>query len=90
MVDSGGLAKLLTVSPGWVRAHAEELGGVRLGGGPKAPWRFDVAEALASLRAGQRSPPEGVAGDPKKASPVERRRTTGRRVPLLEKESEHE
>jgi len=31
----------LTMSEDWVREHAAELGGIRMGGSPRAPLRFD-------------------------------------------------
>lgn len=47
------LAARYDVSAPWVRANARALGGRRLGGGPKAPHRFNIAladECLAAMR----------------------------------------
>jgi hypothetical protein len=43
------LAGILGVSPDWVYAHADRLGAIRLG--PRAPLRFDPADAIERLRA---------------------------------------
>lgn len=37
------------VSRSWVYEHARDLGAIKLGSGPKARLRFDVAEVTASL-----------------------------------------
>ena len=50
VVGAAALAKRIGASAQWVRDHAEELGGWRLGNGPKAPYRFDVDRAERSLR----------------------------------------
>ena len=50
VVDATTLATRLGVSPQWVRDHAEELGGWRLGDGPKAHYRFDAGSAEQALR----------------------------------------
>jgi hypothetical protein len=47
MVDAATLAAELGVSRDFVYAHASELGGKRLGGGPRGRLRFDLAQALA-------------------------------------------
>ena len=49
LVDAREIARRFGVHRSWVYAHAEELGAVRLGDGPKARLRFDlhrVAERL--------------------------------------------
>ena len=51
LVDSAAAARLMGVSPEYARDHAVELGGVKLGKGPKARWRFDPAK----LKGGQNS-----------------------------------
>ncbi|MQA76310.1 MAG: hypothetical protein GEU88_18610 [Solirubrobacterales bacterium] len=49
LIDAGGSERLLTVAEvaqwlslgeGWVREHAAELGGVKVGDDPRAPLRF--------------------------------------------------
>jgi hypothetical protein len=60
----------------WVYAHARVLGAVRLGDGPKARLRFDVARARAALAAAQsddQAPPD---------EPPRRRRGRPRRQPV--------
>src|ERR1700730_15452276 len=48
MVDATTLAAELGVSRDFVYAHASELGGQRLGGGPRGRLRFDLAQALTA------------------------------------------
>src|SRR4051812_18120123 len=43
------LAEYLDVTQAWVYAHAEELGAIRLGSGPKAPLRFNLGVVLDRL-----------------------------------------
>jgi pantoate kinase len=51
LVDARRLAAELGVSVDYVYAHARELGGVRLGSGPKARIRFDLDRARRALEA---------------------------------------
>jgi hypothetical protein len=44
------LAHHLKLSPAWVYEHAEELGAIRTGGGPKARMRFDPHTATEALK----------------------------------------
>lgn len=88
LVDARRVAQVLAVRPQWVREHAGELGGVRLGDGPKAPWRFEVREVLARILASQLPPPEQVEGRSKTGASfvsrvVDRQRN---RVALLDEE----
>jgi hypothetical protein len=76
-VDSAELARRLGVRPSWVRAHARELGGFRLGTGPQARWRFElevVTERLASRSVSERSeapkPAARQAPAPRRAPPM--------------------
>ena len=56
-VDARKLAAELGVSVDYVYAHARELGGVRLGSGPKARIRFDLDRARQMLeRLSERGP----------------------------------
>ena len=48
-VTADELARRLAVRPGWIYRHAGELGGIKLGSAPNAPWRFDVEQALRSF-----------------------------------------
>lgn len=43
------VADHLGVSRSWVYEHAQDLGAIKLGPGPKAPLRFDVFKATASF-----------------------------------------
>jgi hypothetical protein len=52
LIDTRETARRLGVSADYVREHADELGAVRLGGGPKPRLRFDpttIAEQLKPL-----------------------------------------
>ena len=44
------LARELGVKRPWVYRHRALLGGLRIGAGPKAPWRFEYATAVEALR----------------------------------------
>src|SRR4051812_14056174 len=60
LVDAKSVAAALQVERDWVYAHARELGVMRLGGGPKARLRFDLAEVrqrMAALAAQRDDPP---------------------------------
>jgi hypothetical protein len=61
LVDARELAGLLGVRRGWVYAHARELGGVRLGDGPKARLRFEITQAREALS--PRIPVEGAPSE---------------------------
>lgn len=50
LVGAATLAQELGVDVRWVRTHAIELGGVRLGNGPRPRLRFDVETAKAAMR----------------------------------------
>ena len=49
LLDSQTVAGMLGVSEDWVRAHAAELGAIRIGDGPKGALRFDAARVRAAL-----------------------------------------
>lgn len=72
VVDAATLAARLGVSAQWVRDHAGELGGWRMGDGPKAPYRFDARTAEQRLRG--RTP---VEPDPPTQRPPSPRREAG-------------
>jgi hypothetical protein len=48
LVDSRTVADTLGVSRDCVYSHATELGGQRIGGGPRGRLRFDLGYALAA------------------------------------------
>jgi hypothetical protein len=50
LLSPAELAAWLSVDRSWVYEHAEELGVLRLGGGPRARLRFDVEEVVRRLR----------------------------------------
>ena len=50
LLSAGELARRLRVERPWVYRHRELLGGLRIGTGPKAPWRFDYEMAVEALR----------------------------------------
>ena len=50
LISSGELARRLRVERPWVYRHRALLGGLRIGVGPKAPWRFDYQTAVEALR----------------------------------------
>jgi hypothetical protein len=56
LVDAATVAGELGVSRAYVYRHAAELGGHRIGSGPRPRLRFDVDEARAAWRALERSP----------------------------------
>jgi hypothetical protein len=67
LIDTAAAAKLLGTSTEYVRDHAVELNGIKLGNGPKAQWRFDperlrssirMDEAQSSIRVEDASPPK--------------------------------
>jgi hypothetical protein len=41
-LTTAAAASFLSMSPDWVRAHAAELGGARVGDNPRGPLRFSV------------------------------------------------
>jgi hypothetical protein len=81
LVDAGTLARQLGVTRAWIYEHAPELGGVRIGSGPRARLRFDPQQALTALRAQPEC--EGqLPGAPTRDQPRQRRRDSST-VPLL-------
>lgn len=79
LVDVKALASLLGVSADFVYEHARELGGVKLGSGPRAPWRFDVQTARDAMAS--RSPKSPAS--PPRRSRRRRPAKTPSGVPLL-------
>jgi hypothetical protein len=72
LVDAAAIARRFGVSRDFVYRHADELGGVRLGDGPRARLRFDPAKVGRALR-----------GSPEKPIPTTRRRAPRRSPSLL-------
>jgi hypothetical protein len=80
MVTVSQLAKYLKLNPAWVYEHADELGAIRIGSGPKARIRFDFQTAKAALRQQRANEtPAPVPVKPRKS----RRRPTPPAAPLL-------
>jgi hypothetical protein len=50
LLSAGELARRLRVERPWVYRYRHQLGGIRIGAGPKAPWRFEYAAAVEALR----------------------------------------
>lgn len=79
LVDAGGLARHLGVTRAWVYQHADDLGAVRIGSGPRARLRFDVNGAQEALGATGRLP----SSPPRTAKTRMPGRTGGGSAPLL-------
>ncbi|MGA8745808.1 MAG: hypothetical protein WB507_08085 [Solirubrobacterales bacterium] len=65
LLSAGELARRLRVERPWVYRHRELLGGMRIGSGPKAPWRFDYETAVMAMR---RQTTQHAGGGPAMAS----------------------
>ena len=50
LISAGELARRLRVERPWVYRNRHLLGGLRIGAGPKAPWRFEYGRAVEALR----------------------------------------
>ncbi len=81
LVDAATVADALHVTRQTVYQHAAELGGVRIGSGPRARWRFDLARALEAAPAAmpccgskQSRPANPNAGANSDPAPARRRR----------------
>lgn len=92
LLTVGELAEYLSVAPDYVYTHALELRGMRLGTGPKAPWRFRLDEVHAVLTTSSkvmrssvesRVAPELVDRVPKRDRRRSRGGVSGIGVPLL-------
>lgn len=53
LVDATAIAERFGLSRDYVYSHAEQLGAVRLGDGPRARLRFDPVAVAEQLRAGE-------------------------------------
>jgi hypothetical protein len=64
LMDAGQLAKHLGLTRAWVYEHAQQLGAIQLGDGPRPRLRFDPQTATQALHARQhRSEPEPAKAD---------------------------
>ena len=59
LISAGELALRLGVERPWVYRHRHLLGGIRMGAGPKAPWRFDYVAAIEAMLDLQSGPDSG-------------------------------
>jgi hypothetical protein len=83
LVTVAELATYLQVEASYVYSHADELGAMRLGGGPKARLRFDLDEVKRRISCeGGREPTRRDAAS-QAVSRRRRRRSLGTSVPLL-------
>ena len=73
LLDTKTVARMLAVSEEWVRAHAAELGAVRVGNGPKGALRFDAARVRAALERRRLDRPK----ERQRGRPGQRRRSLG-------------
>jgi hypothetical protein len=71
LVDAATLASALGVSRDFVYAHANDLGGERIGNGPRGRLRFDLDKTLAAFapRAAGQEPPQPPVPTPKRRHP---------------------
>ncbi|HEX6687376.1 MAG TPA: hypothetical protein VF085_01775 [Solirubrobacterales bacterium] len=76
LVDATKIAQRFGVSRDFVYDHADDLGAVRLGNGPKARLRFDPAKVGRALR----KPPEKAASQPRRR----RTRSSSSLLPIRE------
>lgn len=76
LVDAATVAERFAVTRDYVYEHADELGAIRLGAGPRARLRFDLERVAEAI--GARPQPATDPYPPRKAP---RRRPAG--VPLL-------
>ena len=59
LLSAGELARRLRVERPWVYRNRALLGGIRIGAGPKAPWRFNYQKAVEAQRLQQATQPKG-------------------------------
>jgi hypothetical protein len=84
LVDAETLARFLNVERSYVYEHAAELGGVRLGDGPRARLRFDAVEAKRGLTCSMGR--GSASSDSRVVEPIRKRRRShplGTSGPLL-------
>jgi hypothetical protein len=76
------LAAHLKLNPAWIYEHADELGAIRTGTGPKARIRFDLHTATQTLKHHQRPTPTSTT--PPRRKPTPRPQPYPADTPLLE------
>jgi hypothetical protein len=77
------LARHFGLNPAWVYEHADELGAMRTGDGPKARIRFDLETATQAFRARQRPAEPIPAADKRRPTPRRRRPSSPPPIQLL-------
>jgi hypothetical protein len=55
LLDAAEVARRFGIGPRWVREHADKLGAVRVGDGPRPRLRFDPEKVAAALTARSQS-----------------------------------
>jgi len=83
LLDAGQLACRLGVTRAWVYEHANELGAITLGDGPRPRLRFDPQIAAQALQVRRRPQPAAPAPAAETARPGRPRRRPQSTVPLL-------
>jgi hypothetical protein len=81
LMDAGQLAKHLGLTRAWVYEHAETLGAIQIGNGPRPRLRFDPTRAREALSERQRR--DESVNTLVRPTGRPRRRPTGKIVPLL-------
>ena len=82
-VDAGEVARRYGVKRDWVYRHAEELGAVRLGDGPRPRLRFHPERVEAFLRSASEKSLCAESPGAERSKPSRRRRRNGQRTDLL-------
>jgi hypothetical protein len=83
LMDAGQLARHLGLTRTWVYEHANELGAITLGDGPRPRLRFDPHTAVRALRTRQRPKAAGPPPISDTVGPRRPRRRPQSTVPLL-------
>jgi hypothetical protein len=84
LVNASTVAEAIGMSAPWVREHAAELGGQRMGDGPRPRLRFDLEKARAAWAARSASERPSVPDSAPQPGSRRRRSTpSGSSVPLL-------
>ena len=73
------VARCFQVHPNWVYANARRLGAVRLGGGPKAPLRFNPEHVSRAIEQESRLDGPHARETPLPTAPITRRMPAARR-----------
>lgn len=83
LMDAGELARHLGLTRAWVYEHAQQLGAIAVGDGPRPRLRFDPQTAMKALNARhrRREPEQTKTDGPRPGRP--RRRPAPSTVPLL-------